>query len=36
MLGLRPNPEFERWMESIGLLEGGEPTGRFGDARVFQ
>jgi ethanolamine ammonia-lyase large subunit len=35
MLGLRPNPEFERWMESIGLLEGGEPTGRFGDARVF-
>ncbi|WP_232699521.1 ethanolamine ammonia-lyase subunit EutB [Brevibacillus daliensis] len=35
MLGLRPIPEFERWMEKMGFLENGKLTKRAGDASVF-
>lgn len=35
MLGLRPAPEFEAWLESRGLMENGRLTGRAGDARVL-
>lgn len=34
-LGLRPLPEFERWMEDVGLLQGGVLTERAGDASFF-
>lgn len=34
-LNLRPLPEFERWMEKIGLMENGRLTGRAGDASLF-
>jgi ethanolamine ammonia-lyase large subunit len=32
---LRPAPEFEAWMESIGLMRGGRLTGRAGAASFF-
>jgi ethanolamine ammonia-lyase large subunit len=35
-LGLRPAPEFERWMEKMGLMEHGKLTSRTGDASVFK
>jgi len=35
ILGLKPAPEFERWMESIGLWRNGRLTPRAGDASVF-
>jgi ethanolamine ammonia-lyase large subunit len=35
IFGYRPTPEFERWMESLGLLEDGRPTARFGDPTVL-
>ncbi len=35
IFGYRPTPEFEAWMESIGLLKDGEPTERFGDPTVL-
>ncbi|MCA9602150.1 MAG: ethanolamine ammonia-lyase subunit EutB, partial [Myxococcales bacterium] len=35
ILGLRPSPEFERWMESIGLWRNGRLTARAGDASLF-
>ncbi len=34
-LGLRPLPEFERWLEGIGLLENGRLTDKAGDASFF-
>lgn len=34
-LGLRPLPEFERWMEDIGLLKDGVLTEKAGDASFF-
>ena len=34
-LGLRPLPEFENWMESIGLWKGGKLTDIAGDASFF-
>jgi ethanolamine ammonia-lyase large subunit len=36
LLDFKPTPEFERWMEDKGLIEGGRRTARFGDASVFQ
>jgi len=35
LLGLRPTPEFERWMERLGLLQRGRLTGLGGDMGVF-
>lgn len=35
LLGLRPNPEFEVWMESLGLMKDGKLTARAGDASFF-
>lgn len=34
-LGLRPLPEFEAWMEDIGLWNNGMLTERAGDASFF-
>jgi ethanolamine ammonia-lyase large subunit len=34
-LGLRPLPEFERWMENLGLIKDGRLTDRAGDASFF-
>jgi ethanolamine ammonia-lyase large subunit len=34
-LGLRPAPEFEAWMESIGLMKDGKLTEKAGDASFF-
>jgi ethanolamine ammonia-lyase large subunit len=35
LLGLRPLPEFEAWMEDIGLIEDGRLTEKAGDASFF-
>ncbi|MBM4354203.1 MAG: ethanolamine ammonia-lyase subunit EutB [Deltaproteobacteria bacterium] len=35
LLGLRPTPEFERWMERMGLILNGKLTGLAGDMGVF-
>ncbi|HET7532830.1 MAG TPA: ethanolamine ammonia-lyase subunit EutB [Nocardioidaceae bacterium] len=35
LLGLRPLPEFEAWMEDIGLLRDGRLTEKAGDASFF-
>jgi ethanolamine ammonia-lyase large subunit len=35
LLGLRPSPEFETWMESIGLWRNGRLTKRAGDPTLF-
>jgi ethanolamine ammonia-lyase large subunit len=35
LLGLRPNPEFEVWMESLGLMKDGKLTPIAGDASFF-
>ena len=34
-LGLRPAPEFERWMESMGLMSEGRLTRAAGDPSFF-
>jgi ethanolamine ammonia-lyase large subunit len=34
-LGLRPLPEFERWMEDLGLMKDGKLTDKAGDASFF-
>jgi ethanolamine ammonia-lyase large subunit len=34
-LGLRPLPEFEAWMEGLGLIENGRLTDKAGDASFF-
>ncbi|MBC7291129.1 MAG: ethanolamine ammonia-lyase subunit EutB [Actinotalea sp.] len=34
-LGLRPLPEFEGWMEDLGLIKDGRLTARAGDASFF-
>lgn len=36
VLGLRPAPEFEVWMEKMGLMEDGKLTERAGDASIFE
>jgi ethanolamine ammonia-lyase large subunit len=35
VLGLRPAPEFEKWLEEMGLMQGGKLTARAGDPSVF-
>lgn len=35
ILRLRPLPEFEAWLESLGILENGRLTSRAGDATIF-
>jgi ethanolamine ammonia-lyase large subunit len=35
LLGLRPIPEFEAWMEDIGLMKDGRLTDKAGDASFF-
>jgi ethanolamine ammonia-lyase large subunit len=35
LLGLRPTPEFEQWMERMGLMQDGRLTSLAGDMRVF-
>ncbi|MFW0968189.1 MAG: ethanolamine ammonia-lyase subunit EutB [Thermacetogeniaceae bacterium] len=35
LLGLRPAPEFECWLEEMGLMKNGMLTERAGDPRVF-
>lgn len=35
LLGLRPLPEFEAWMEGVGLLRDGRLTEKAGDASFF-
>jgi ethanolamine ammonia-lyase large subunit len=34
-MNLRPLPEFERWLEKMGLMENGQLTHRAGDASIF-
>ncbi|TYP75612.1 ethanolamine ammonia-lyase subunit EutB [Paenibacillus methanolicus] len=36
LLGLRPAPEFERWLEARGLMENGALTGAAGDPTIFR
>lgn len=35
VLGLRPIPEFEAWLEKMGLMENGRLTGQAGDPTIF-
>ncbi|AET67286.1 ethanolamine ammonia-lyase, large subunit [Desulfosporosinus orientis DSM 765] len=35
VLGLRPLPEFEKWLEKMGILEDGKLTERAGDPSIF-
>lgn len=35
LLGLKPTPEFEAWLERKGLTKNGKRTHRFGDASIF-
>lgn len=35
VLGLRPLPEFEKWMEKMGLMEDGHLTPLAGDPSIF-
>jgi ethanolamine ammonia-lyase large subunit len=35
LLRLRPTPEFEAWMERMGLMKDGRLTSLAGDMRVF-
>jgi ethanolamine ammonia-lyase large subunit len=35
LLGLRPAPEFEAWLEELGLMQHGKLTSRAGDASFF-
>jgi ethanolamine ammonia-lyase large subunit len=35
VFGLRPTPEFEAWMQRMGLMADGKLTGLAGDMRVF-
>ena len=35
ILGLRPIPAFERWLERMGIMENGRLTEKAGDPTVF-
>lgn len=35
LFNLRPLPEFEKWLESMGILQNGKLTSRAGDATIF-
>lgn len=36
ILGLRPLPEFEKWLEEMGILKDGRLTKRAGDPSIFE
>jgi ethanolamine ammonia-lyase large subunit len=36
LLGMRPAPEFEAWMESLGLWRNGRLTKKAGDPTLFE
>jgi ethanolamine ammonia-lyase large subunit len=33
--GKRPSPQFESWLETMGILENGKLTARAGDPTIF-
>ena len=35
ILGLTAIPEFDAWLEKMGIMENGKPTSRFGDPTIF-
>ncbi|HSC76309.1 MAG TPA: ethanolamine ammonia-lyase subunit EutB, partial [Pseudomonadales bacterium] len=35
LLGLRPAPEFERWLERMEIMKDGKLTARAGDPSIF-
>lgn len=35
MMGLRPTPEFEKWLENLGLMENGRLTALAGNPTIF-
>jgi ethanolamine ammonia-lyase large subunit len=35
MLGLRPAPEFEKWLEKYGIMKDGKLTEAAGDPSIF-
>jgi len=35
LMGLRPAPEFEAWLEEMDLMHDGKLTTRAGDASIF-
>lgn len=35
ILGLHPIPEFERWLEKMGIMKNGRLTERAGDPTIF-
>jgi ethanolamine ammonia-lyase large subunit len=36
LLGKRPAPEFDAWLDQMGIMEGGRPGERFGDPTVLK
>jgi len=36
LLGKRPTPEFDAWLSSVGIMDGGVPGPRFGDVTVLR
>ena len=36
LLGKRPAPEFDAWLNELGILDGDQPGERFGDPRVIR
>jgi ethanolamine ammonia-lyase large subunit len=36
LLGKRPTPEFDAWLNDVGIMDGDRPGPRFGDARVLK
>ena len=36
LVGKRPAPEFDAWLEAMGILSGGRPGPRFGDPEVIR
>ena len=36
LLGKRPTPEFDAWLNRVGIMDGGLPGERFGDVRVIR
>ena len=36
LLGKRPTPEFDAWLNQLGIMDGLSPGERFGDSRVIR
>lgn len=36
LLGKRPTPEFDAWLNDVGIMDGDRPGPRFGDTRVLE